>query len=121
MSRVLSAAGLLAASPTQQRGEMMMSTFAVHTLGTAPDASKARLAAVAKVWGFVPKLHGMLAESPAALEAYDTLIGLVAKSSLTPAEQQVAYMAINVFHECEYCTMGHTFLSRQAGLPETEI
>jgi alkylhydroperoxidase family enzyme len=100
---------------------MIMSTFTVHTPETAPEASKARLAAVGKAWGFVPQLHGLLAESPVALEAYDTLFGLVAKSSLTPAEQQVAYMAINVFHECEYCTMGHTFLSRQSGLPEGEI
>ena len=98
-----------------------MSTFTVHTPETAPEASKARLATVGKAWGFVPQLHGMLAESPVALEAYDTLFGLAAKSSLTPAEQQVAYMAINVFHECEYCTMGHTFLSRQSGLPEGEI
>jgi len=98
-----------------------MSTFTVHTPETAPEASKARLATVGKAWGFVPQLHGMLAESPVALEAYDTLFGLAAKSSLTPAEQQVAYMAINVFHECEYCTMGHTFLSRQSGLPEVEI
>src|SRR5262245_64482288 len=96
---------------------MMMSTFTVHTPETAPEASKTRLAEVARAWGFVPKLHGMLAESAVALEAYDTLFGLVAKASLTPAEQQVAYMAINVFHECEYCTMGPSFLSRQAGLP----
>jgi AhpD family alkylhydroperoxidase len=122
MSKVVSAMRLLAARSTEQRGEMtMMSTFAVHTPETAPEASKVRLAEVAKAWGFVPKLHGILAESPVALEAYDTLFGLVAKSSLTPAEQQVVYMAINVFHECEYCTMGHTLLSRRAGLPETEI
>ena len=100
---------------------MAVSTFAVHTPDTAPEASKARLAEAAKAWGFVPKLHGMLAESPVALEAHDALLGLVAKSSLTPVEQQVAYMAISVFHECEYCTMGHTFLSRQVGMPETAI
>jgi len=98
-----------------------MTTFTVHSIGTAPEGSKAKLATVAKAWGFVPKLHGMLAESPIALEAYDTLFDLVGQSSLTPVEQQVAYMAINVFHECEYCTMGHTFLSRQTGMPEAEI
>jgi len=98
-----------------------MSTFTVYNVENAPEASKARLAQVGKAWGFIPKLHGVLAESPIALEAYDNLFALVAKSSLTPAEQQVAYMAINVFHECEYCTMGHTHLSRQAGLAEDDI
>lgn len=71
--------------------------------------------------GFVPKLHGNLAESPVALEAYDTLFGLVAKSTLTPIEQQVAYQAINVFHECEYCTAGHTYLSRMVKMDEAAI
>mgnify|MGYP006358951785 CR=1 FL=1 len=98
-----------------------MTTFTSYTLDTAPEASKAKLAEVAKAWGFVPKLHGNLAESPVALEAYDTLFGLVAKSTLSPIEQQVAYQAINVFHECEYCAAGHTYLSRMVKMDEAAI
>jgi AhpD family alkylhydroperoxidase len=98
-----------------------MTTFTLHTTDTAPEASRPLLAQVKAAWGFVPTLHATLAESPVALAAYDTLFGLVAKSTLTPAEQQVAYQAINVFHECEYCTAGHTFLSRKAGVPEDAI
>ena len=98
-----------------------MTSFVVHTIETAPDASKPLLDSVKKAWGFIPTLHGTLAESPKTLEAYDTLFGLVAKSSLTPAEQQVAYLAINVLHECEYCTAGHTYLARNAYLAEDAI
>lgn len=99
-----------------------MSQFPAHTIETAPEASRPLLAAVTKAWGFLPRLHGKLAESPLALEAYDTLFGLVArKASLSPVEQQVAYLAINVFHECEYCTAGHTYLARQAGMDEAAI
>lgn len=68
-----------------------------------------------------PTLHATLAESPAALIGYDTLFGLVAQSALTPVEQQVADQAINVFHGCEYCTIGHTFLSRAAGMDEDSV
>ncbi len=96
-------------------------TFTVHTLDTAPAGSKAQLEATAKAWGFVPTLHGTLAESPVALEGYNALFGLVAKSTLSPVEQQVAYMTANVFHECEYCTAGHTFLSRKAGMDEAAV
>ena len=71
-----------------------MTTFTSYTLENAPEGSKEKLAQVKAAWGFVPKLHGNLAESPVALEAYDTLFGLVAKSTLTPIEQQVAYQAI---------------------------
>lgn len=98
-----------------------MTYFDLHTVETAPAGSKDQLAVVAKAWGFTPKLHAILAESPAALIAYDTLFGLIAASTLSPVEQQVAYQAINVFHGCEYCTMGHTYLSRAAGMDEATI
>ncbi len=98
-----------------------MTTFQSYTLDTAPESSRARLAEVKAAWGFVPHLHGNLAESPVALEAYDTLFGLVAKSTLSAIEQQVAYQAINVFHGCEYCTAGHTYLSRLAKMDEQAI
>lgn len=99
-----------------------MNPFTIHTLDTAPEASRERLAAVKQAWGFLPKLQATLAESPVALKAYDDMFGLVAsEASLTPAEQQVVYQAINVFHGCEYCTAGHTFLSRKAGVPEDAI
>lgn len=98
-----------------------MTKFELYSVATAPEGSRDRLAAVTKAWGFTPKLHGMLAESPVALQAYDDLFALVAQSTLTPVEQQVAYQAINVLHGCEYCTAGHTFLSRKAGVPEDAI
>jgi AhpD family alkylhydroperoxidase len=98
-----------------------MTTFALYTPANAPEGSKAQLAATTKAWGFTPTLHATLAESPAALIGYDTLFGLVAQSTLSPVEQQVAYQAINVFHGCEYCTMGHTYLSRAAGMDEPTV
>lgn len=98
-----------------------MTKFDVYSVATAPEGSRAKLAEVTKAWGFTPKLHGMLAESPVALKAYDQLFALVGESSLTPVEQQVAYQAINIFHQCEYCTAGHSFLSRKAGVPEDAL
>lgn len=98
-----------------------MIRFTLHSVETAPEASKAQLAATTKAWGFTPTLHATLAESPAALKGYDTLFGLVAQSGLTPVEQQVAYQAVNVFHGCGYCTMGHTYLSRMAGMDEATV
>jgi uncharacterized peroxidase-related enzyme len=98
-----------------------MSTFTLHTTETAPAASKEQLAGIEKAWGFVPNLHRTLAESPVTLEGYNTLIGLFGKSSFTPAEQQVVYLAINVVNECEYCTSGHSVLAKMAGLDAETI
>ena len=98
-----------------------MAQFTLHDETTAPEASKALLAGQTKAWGFTPKLHATLAESPAALGGYVALFDLVKTTSLTPVEQQVVYQAVNVLHACEYCTAGHTYLSRAVGMPEEVI
>lgn len=99
-----------------------MTHFIVYGLDDAPDASRPLLEGVKAAWGFVPHLQGVLAESPLALGAYDGLFTKVAKeTTFTPSELQVVYLAINVFHECEYCTMGHTWLARNAKLDEAAI
>jgi uncharacterized peroxidase-related enzyme len=98
-----------------------MTTFEVHTTDSAPEASRPLLEATRRAWGFVPTLHGTLAESPVALEAYTTLFGLVGRSTLTPAEQQVVFLAVSVLHGCEYCVAGHTYLARSVSLPERSL
>jgi len=98
-----------------------MSTFDLHTLRTAPVGSQEQLAEVTRVWGFTPNLHAILAESPAALIGYDTLFNMIAGTTLSPVEQQAVFLAVTVFHRCEYCTMGHTYLSRRVGMDEAAL
>jgi AhpD family alkylhydroperoxidase len=98
-----------------------MTTFNVYNLKNAPSASAEKLGDVAKAWGFVPNLHGVLAEAPIALQSYDFLFGQFSKSSFTPAEQQVVYLAINYDNNCEYCMAGHSYLATAAGVPAQAI
>jgi AhpD family alkylhydroperoxidase len=95
--------------------------FTLHTTETAPAGSSEQLAGIQAAWKFIPNLHRTLAESAVALQAYDTLFGLVGKTSFTPVEQQVAFMAINVLNECEYCTSGHSVLAKMAGVEPDAI
>jgi len=91
-------------------------------LATATDpTSKAKLVEIETAWKFIPNLHRILAESPQALEAYDTMFGLVAKSTLSPIEQQVAFLAVNFANECAYCMAGHSVLARMAGMAPDAI
>lgn len=93
-----------------------MTDFTLHTAGTAPAASRAILENVEAAWGFTPNLHRVLAESPATLEAYGAAFSLFDRSSFTPKERQVVYLAINYENECEYCMSGHSALAAMAGL-----
>ena len=98
-----------------------MESFQVHTVESAPIGSRALLEATKKEWGFLPTLHSILAESPAALEGYRQTFALVGKSSFSPAEQQVVFLAASAFHKCRYCVAGHTYLGRSVQLPESVI
>jgi uncharacterized peroxidase-related enzyme len=99
----------------------MINDFGLHDAQTAPAASAEILKSVQKGWGFVPNLHRVLAESPAALEAYTTLWGIAEKTSFTAQERNVAYLAIIYENECTYCMAGHTNLSRMAKVGDDTI
>jgi uncharacterized peroxidase-related enzyme len=92
----------------------MINGFTLHDTATAPAASTELLEGVQKSWGLVPNLHRVLAESPAALEAYATLSGIAEKTGFTAQERNIVYIAIIYENECTYCMAGHTNLSRMA-------
>lgn len=81
-----------------------MLAFPLHTLDTAPDASRPILAETRKNCGTLPNLLRTLAESPAALEGFERLREAFARSSLSPLEQQVVYLAVSQTNVCHYCT-----------------
>ena len=92
----------------------MINGFTLHDKNFAPAPSADILNSVQKAWGFVPNLHRILAQSPAALEAYSSLWGIAEKTSFTPQERNIVYLAIIYENECTYCMAGHTNLSRMA-------
>jgi uncharacterized peroxidase-related enzyme len=100
---------------------MTINGFTLHDATTADPQSAAILDQVQKAWGFVPNLHRVLAESPAAIEAYGTLWGIAEKTGFTAEERNIAYLAIIYENECTYCMAGHTNLSRMAKVDDASI
>ena len=98
-----------------------MTDFQIHDLDTAPEKSKPLLEGSLKGLGFIPNLHGVMAESPAHLQAYQTLHGLFQQTSLSTVEQNVVWLTINVRHNCHYCVPAHTVIAEGAGVPAEVI
>ncbi|MBS0123358.1 carboxymuconolactone decarboxylase family protein [Thetidibacter halocola] len=91
-----------------------MSLFTPHTLETAPEASRPLLEDSLKSFGRLPGLHGVLAESPAALKGYKQLHGIFAtETSFDKDELTVVWQTINVEHECHYCVPAHTGIAKK--------
>ncbi|HEX9782345.1 MAG TPA: carboxymuconolactone decarboxylase family protein [Opitutaceae bacterium] len=97
-------------------------SFTVHNKDTAPAASKSVLDDTAKVYGFVPNLYGVFAESPLAVSAYLQLSGLIKdRASLTPQEQQIVMIAVSVANGCDYCVAAHSVVGAMARVPADTI
>lgn len=85
-----------------------MTTLTIHTLETAPEASKPMLEKSKKAYGMVPNLHAVLASAPSTFDAYQKLHELFVNTSFNAEELTVVWQGINVEHECNYCVPAHT-------------
>ncbi|MGF1605990.1 MAG: carboxymuconolactone decarboxylase family protein [Rhodothalassiaceae bacterium] len=98
-----------------------MTDFTMHTVDTAPEASRPLLEGAKQAFGFIPNLQKVFAESPALLEGYMTLWGLFEKTSFTPVERHIVYLAINYENRCHYCMAGHSGLAKMAGVSDADV
>ena len=99
----------------------MKNGYQIHTHQTAPTESHALLDEAKAHYGFVPNAIGAMAESPAVLEAYLTLEGLLARTDFSEAERHVMLLAITREYECSYCVAAHSAFAKMAGLPPEEV
>lgn len=98
-----------------------MSRLAIPTREDAPEATRATLDAVEKQLGTVPNLFRLLANSPAALNAYTGLTAALGRSLDAKTRERIA-LAVAQVNGCDYCLSAHTYLGQNlARLDEAEI
>jgi uncharacterized peroxidase-related enzyme len=89
-----------------------MTKFTVHTLETAPAASRPLLEGIRKAFGFVPNLFAVFAESPAALQGALAMAEAFSKSTLSPAQQQLVALAVSEANDCQFCVAAHSTIAK---------
>ena len=95
-----------------------MTQFTIHTKETAPKESLEILETTEKAYGFIPNLVAVLAESPAGVKGYRTLMDTFDESSLTPTERQIVLLAVSRYNECHYCMSGHSVIADMQKVPQ---
>lgn len=99
-----------------------MAEFEIHSVESAPEASKPLLAKSKAALGRVPGLHGVMAESPALLEGYQVLHKLFAQDTGFDADElTVVWQTINVEHACHYCVPAHTGIAKMMKVDDAII
>ncbi|MEO7031366.1 MAG: carboxymuconolactone decarboxylase family protein [Herbaspirillum sp.] len=99
-----------------------MSRIAIQTVDSAPAEAKERLQMAQRNSGFLPNLLGVLANAPTALEAYQVVSGINARTSFSPAEREVIQITAATRNGCDFCVAGHTAIARKKiAMPEDLI
>ena len=98
-----------------------MKQFTVHTKESAPEQSQPVLESTEKAFGFIPNLVAVLAESPAGVKGYRTLMEIFDTSSLTRVERQVVLLAVSRYNECHYCLAAHSVIADMQKVPQDVI
>jgi len=89
---------------------------------TAPEAAREGVRKAEQANGFLPNLIGLLANAPAALETYQTVSGINARSGLSLAEREAVQITAAAIHGCGFCVAGHTAVAtKKAGLTEDTV
>lgn len=104
------------------KGERQMRPFQVHSIESAPEASKPLLEKLQRESGFIPNLAATMAESPALLDAFTTLRAINGRSSsLSPMERELVSIAIALEYGCSYCVAAHSTFAVKAGATESVV
>ncbi|MEM8770060.1 MAG: carboxymuconolactone decarboxylase family protein [Pseudomonadota bacterium] len=98
-----------------------MVDFTIHDTNSAPEDGKPLLEKSQKAYGMIPNLHGVFAESPELLEAYQVVGDLFGRSSLSDVDRNVVWMSINVENNCHYCVPAHSMIAKQQGVDDATI
>ncbi|MDZ7749091.1 MAG: peroxidase-related enzyme [Halofilum sp. (in: g-proteobacteria)] len=98
-----------------------MAEFTLHDTTSAPEEVRPRLEAAQASMGFIPNLFAKMAEAPAAVEAYQELDAIFARTSLSAVEREVVLLATSVYNRCHFCVAAHSGRAQKAGMDAADL
>jgi alkylhydroperoxidase family enzyme len=98
-----------------------MERFPVHTIDSAPDASKSALREVQQRFGMIPNLAGAMATSPVLAEAFVGIFDKVHGGSFSEPQIQTVLLTDAVTNGSGWAVALHTALALQAGLDPDDV
>jgi AhpD family alkylhydroperoxidase len=99
-----------------------MSNFPVHTLDTAPVASRASLEHLQQAFGMIPNIAGAMSTSPVLIGSLVALFQKVhGEGSFTEPQIQTVLLTDAVTNGCDWAVAFHTVLALDAGLTPEDV
>ena len=101
--------------------EAERTTYAVHTLESAPEMAADGLRTLQSAVGLIPNLAATMAESPALLNGFLALRELYATTGFSAGEVQVLSLTAAYENDCAWCVAFHTAMALKEGVDRDAI
>ena len=98
-----------------------MTDFPVHTIQSAPEASKPAMKQLRAAFGMIPNVVGAMATSPVLINSLVGLFGNVHGGSFTEAQIQTVLLTDAVTNACAWAVAFHTTLALKEGLDPADV
>jgi AhpD family alkylhydroperoxidase len=98
-----------------------MTNFPVHTIDSAPEASRQALQSLQAAFGMIPNIAGAMATSPVLIKSLVALFGNVHGGSFTEPQIQTVLLTDAVVNACTWAVAFHTALGLKAGLDPADV
>ena len=98
-----------------------MSSYAVHTIESAPAQSKPVLRQLQQAFGLIPNIAAAMAASPVLINGFIGLFERVHASSLTEPQIQTLLLTNAVTNASEWAVAFHTALALKQGVHPADV
>lgn len=98
-----------------------MEKFPIHTMETAPEASKPGLRGLQAAFGTIPNVAGAIATSPVLIRSLVGLFGQVHGGSFTEAQVQTVLLTDAVTNGSAWAVAFHTMLALKEGVAPADV
>jgi len=98
-----------------------MPHFPIHSIETAPTASKPALKALQSAFGFIPNIAGAMSTSPVLIGGLTDLFDRVHGGSFREAEIQVLLLTNAVTNASDWAVAFHSALALQQGIENDDV
>lgn len=98
-----------------------MKPFPLHTLDSAPAASRPPLQALHDAFGMLPNVAGAMAASPVLIGSLAAVFGKVHAGSFDEAQIQIVLLTDAVANASAWPVAFHSALALQLGVPAAEV
>jgi alkylhydroperoxidase family enzyme len=98
-----------------------MTTYPIHTIASAPQASKQSLETLDKAFGIIPNLAATMANSPALVNTFVAAFGQFGGSGFSGGERQVLLLSNAVANGAAWPVAFHSTAALNEGVGRTEV